>query len=121
MAGRPPRTTTRKAKGRGEMHHTTKLRDSSDAREPPASDSGLGKIKWSRMQQKTREWTRRARRSESLKHDDWVVRLDDYEAAEYLGLPVRRFRRLVEKGVLRFYPGTRLFDVDELQEYVLAL
>ncbi len=71
------------------------------------------------MHQKTREWTRRVRRSEGLKHD-WVVRLDDYEAAEYLGLPIRRFRKLVEKGALRFWPDTRLFDVNELQEYVLA-
>lgn len=71
------------------------------------------------MHQKTREWIREVRRSEAMKRDG-VVRLDDYEAAEYLAMSIRRFRRLVEKGVLRFAARTRLFDVDHLQAYMIG-
>jgi hypothetical protein len=73
-----------------------------------------------RARQKSREWVRRMRRAEALKREDAVVRLDDHEAAEYLGISLRLLRSLVSRGVLRYFPETHLFDTDELQDYMLS-
>jgi len=89
---------------------------------PSATQSAVSdtSIKWGRGRQKTLDVLRQMRRAEALTREDFVVRLDQHEAAEYLGIPVRKFRTLVEKGVLRFHPGTRLFDIDELEAHMLG-
>jgi hypothetical protein len=51
---------------------------------------------------------------------DGIVRLDDCEAAQLLGLSRRSLRKLLRRGVLRHMPDTLLFDAEELQEYLLA-
>jgi hypothetical protein len=51
---------------------------------------------------------------------DGIVRLDDYEAAQFLGLSRRSLRKLLRRGVLRHMPDTLLFDAEELQDYLLS-
>lgn len=51
---------------------------------------------------------------------DGIVRLDEYEAAQFLGLSRKSLRKLLRRGVLRPIPGTLLFDADQLQDYLLS-
>jgi hypothetical protein len=51
---------------------------------------------------------------------DGIVRLDEDEAAQCLGISRRSLRRLLARGVVRPIPCTSLFDVEHLQDYLLS-
>jgi len=50
----------------------------------------------------------------------WPVILDDLEAAEFLGIPVRQVRKLAEDGTLTLFQNGRVFDVEDLHAFLLS-
>jgi hypothetical protein len=46
--------------------------------------------------------------------------LDDFEAAEFLGIPVQQVRKLAEDGTLKLFQDGRVFDVEDLQAFLLS-
>lgn len=76
------------------------------------------KISWPREGRKSREFARRLRRQAYVTRERPLL-LDDYECAEFLGLPVRKVRQLVKNDRMNVWQERPLFDVEHVHEYAL--